>query len=376
MITRVYIIVSHKNCTCCGDTTVLPKVTKIKTTILKPKSVQVQALAQVQVQVPVLVQEDPFYGETTCQAVTMAGKKCNNKAYWNAKGAYYCGVHVKKHALGAVQLLKNPNAKAQKTQSLLDHDLTVEQARLDNVSKGKHGMVTVSKLKMMGTVPHKEGYLSIFPNAKHGSRKDGLGMPELSPKVLGPVEHVMPNLPVALNLENYHQHAKVWPFELNNNKLTQETFDARTQAYNSEIADRHKHSKEVLKQYGPNINQPLFSVYYDDDGKEHRYNYLECRYFYCHYYEILVSPIASFHRLVDLIQRGTNINIIGYDGYDPSEKSLYDFYLDTSRPFGHELVLYSMLVTPNVKDYPWNKYYMNHQDIYKNMFSKSSSYLC
>jgi hypothetical protein len=43
---------------------------------------------------------------------------------------------------------------------------------------------------------------------------------------------------------------------------------------------------------------------------------------------------------------GYNLQIIGYDGFTPSD-DLYSHYIDPSRPFGHELVLHTMLVIPS-----------------------------
>ncbi len=47
-----------------------------------------------------------------------------------------------------------------------------------------------------------------------------------------------------------------------------------------------------------------------------------------------------------------NSQICGYDGYHVN-KSIEEHYRDVSCPFGHELVLYSLLTTDK---YPWTKY--------------------
>ena len=40
---------------------------------------------------------------------------------------------------------------------------------------------------------------------------------------------------------------------------------------------------------------------------------------------------------------------------DVKDKNLYDCYLDTSKPFGHELVLFTLLTYKNPIDfYPWD----------------------
>lgn len=56
--------------------------------------------------------------------------------------------------------------------------------------------------------------------------------------------------------------------------------------------------------------------------------------------------------------------ICGFDGY-PVAESLYHHYLDTSMPFGHELVLYTMLVEADPKKFPWNLFYEKNKSIYE-----------
>lgn len=136
--------------------------------------------------------------------------------------------------------------------------------------------------------------------------------------------------------------------------------------YQSTIPYRHKYDRKVLKKMNNNINIPLFSAYYTKDGAEKRLTYLECRYFYYHYYERLAKQTKDFKTLKKMIQDGYNLNIVGYDGYTVT-KSLWDMYIDTSKPFGHEIVLYCLLIEDDPSQYPWNQYYAKHKDIYKDV---------
>ena len=116
---------------------------------------------------------------------------------------------------------------------------------------------------------YKPGYLNVFPNFKHQHRKDGFGCARLSPKSLGPVIHTMPNLPPALNIENYHQGAKFWKFELSRSGDILEPFiKKRIEMYKSNIPMRHKYDRKTLQQYNRNINIPCFSAYYTVKGEE------------------------------------------------------------------------------------------------------------
>uniref|UniRef100_A0A6C0J4E0 Uncharacterized protein n=1 Tax=viral metagenome TaxID=1070528 RepID=A0A6C0J4E0_9ZZZZ len=206
------------------------------------------------------------------------------------------------------------------------------------------------------------GYLNVFPNYRHNARKDGYGCSELSPKSLGPIEHNMPGLPTALNLENFHQYAKFWSFEIDINDMpTEQTLHHRIKGYQSKIPARHKHSNDILSKYG-NVNAPKYSLYYRSDGTPLKYSYLECRYFYCHYYELLATETKSYKELLHKIKQGYNLNIVGYDGYPPSGH--IEMYLDISKPYGHEMVLYALLTIPETCSYPWNIYNREHKELY------------
>ena len=52
-----------------------------------------------------------------------------------------------------------------------------------------------------------------------------------------------------------------------------------------------------------------------------------------------------------MIDYGFNLRIVGYDGYNVT-MPLEEHYKDISRPFGHELVLYSMLKD----EFVWRKF--------------------
>lgn len=306
-----------------------------------------------------------YSGESICQGIVKSkNTQCTNKAYYVQDDKYYCGVHSKKDK--RTDLPINPNKDNIKKEMLEKHFQTLETVKNDNKNSNKKGTVTVQKMYMMKQPKLIEGYLNVYPNYKHQNRSDGFGCPTLSPKYLGPVIHNMPNLPEAKNIENYHQFAKFWDFELDKNNIpTKEAFQNRIDAYNNPVPYRHKHSKDILKKYG-NINIPKFSIYYDVKGTPHYYNYLQCRYFYCHFYELLVQKEDDFKKLKDKVNNGYNICIVGYDGYVPS-LDLNDMYNDTSKPFGHEMVLYTMLIEDDISKYPWNIYYQNNKNIYKNV---------
>jgi hypothetical protein len=85
-------------------------------------------------------------------------------------------------------------------------------------------------------------------------------------------------------------------------------------------------------------------VWIDTEGHELHLSYIESRQIYCHYYEQFALASPDFHHLKQLLADGVNLQICGYDAYQPSGTP-DTHYLDPSRPFGHELVLYTMSTT-------------------------------
>lgn len=296
---------------------------------------------------------------------TKKGLRCRNKAYYEVEEAgLLCGVHSAK--LERTELPKNPNAAKNEEEQRKEHKKNVEAAAEKNRTEYKTGSVVVSKMRMMKKVEPKVGYLSVFPNYKHGNRSDGLGLPSLSPKSLGPVQHRMPGLLEAQNLENFWQFSKAFAFEVDiEGKLLPLFEEKRKQGFKDEVPHRHKYEKKVLSKYSSNVNKPLFSVFVDKHGKERRFSYIQARYFYCKIYEELVKKEEDFGKLQELISEGYNLNLVGYDGYEVSDDLMWH-YLDESQPFGHELVLYTLL-TREENDYPWNVYRVEHESLYKDI---------
>jgi hypothetical protein len=310
---------------------------------------------------------DPFYGESVCvETVKSTKNACANFAYYkNPDGKYLCGVHSKKD--NRITLLKNPDREKNRLAELKRRMKIGKQRAKENKKNGQKGDIIITKLKMMRPPVYVEGYSMIFANYKHQNRKDGYGCMRLSPKSLGPVVHNMPNLPIAKNLENFHQFAKFWKFELDEEgNIKEEYVRYREDGYKSNIPMRHKYPKsDVLKKNNKKLAQE-FAMFYDQNGKERRYTYMESRYFYCHFYEKLASKENDFKKLQKSLKNGFNLNIVGYDGYHV-DKSLWECYNDVRRPFGHELVLYTLLTVENPENYPWNQFYRENKELYSNV---------
>jgi len=295
------------------------------------------------------VEKDPVYhGEHPCQAIKADGQSCTNRAYYLLNQMYVCGVHSLKDKAHREELPINPGKKEQSATQLKQELDEVERQAAINRQSGVHGQVIVYKMKMMKTVERKPGFLLVFPNAKHGSRKDGLGMPSLSPMMMGPINHNQPKLPPAKNLENLHQSNKVFPSEVDSHGNPKpEFYQTQLAMYQDPVPHRHKETSG-------HENVPVYSVWRTKDGQELHLSYIESRQIYCHYYEQFALKSPDFAKLKQLIHDGYNLQICGYDAYQPT-RTMDEHYLDPSRPFGHELVLYTLL-TQDPRQYPWRKH--------------------
>lgn len=112
--------------------------------------------------------------------------------------------------------------------------------------------------------------------------------------------------------------------------------------YNDHIPHRHKINV---------TGKTVCSIYKDTDNKLIKLNYIESRQIYCFYYEQAVCKNPDFLKLKQMLEEGYSLAICGYDGYDV-HTTLEESYLNPSKCFGHELVLYCMLKN----EYPWHKY--------------------
>lgn len=309
-----------------------------------------------------------YFGETTCEGVVKkTGEPCTGKAYYGQSGKHWCGLHSDKQL--RKKLKRNPNEKAMKLQQQAVLDKEIARAAAENLEQKRPGRVICSKLRMMKNPEAVRGFRMVFPNYRHQKRTDGYGCASLSPKSLGPVNHGMPGLPVAKSIENYHQFAKVFAFEVDSKtqELTAEAKAYRIKGYESATPERHKYPKKKLLEHGPNANIPLYSLYYAKDGTAHRFTYIECRYFYCHWFEVLVAANEDLAVLRRMRAQGVNLQIVGYDGFQPDPQNLLAHYCDASRPFGHELVVFCLLVLSEPSEYPWNVYYQQHAAKYKDV---------
>lgn len=291
-----------------------------------------------------------FHGEHLCHTIG-----CKWKAYYLQQGQPRCGRHSDRGIRKG--LPKNPELKEIKKEEIDRMHRECVESMEENRSIGIHGNVDCD----LGTnwkIPYRRGFHRVFPNHAAKQRVNDptcIAVPELSPMKLGPIDHGQPGLPPSQCLENFHQGNKVFLFETDKDgRIRQRFFDKQLEMYNDKEGHRHKFDRKDI---------PNDSVFVFPDGTIRHYQYVQSRYFYCHWYELLAKERLEFRALKKMVEEGCNLLIIGYDGR-PIDGDLYDMYLNDEYPFGHELALCCLLKFDDPKDYPWNRYHEEHRDIY------------
>lgn len=230
----------------------------------------------------------------------------------------------------------------------------VKEATAENKKNGRRGTVVCNKLphRFDKTLVDKKwpvvkGYKNInVCSAAPGAYKF------LSPMKLGPIKYNLEDdkrgetgVVKIKNLENCWQYSKVWEGEVDENNLPKEEFWTRRKD-GWEDEKGHRWVKPKFDHNG-NRNVTLFNYW-----KAERLGYQEAREkVYCPLYAELVQKTDVYKKLKKLVDEGCNIQILGYDGYDYSDRTLMDCFLDTSKPFGHEHVLCGLLN----EDHVWEK---------------------
>jgi len=210
--------------------------------------------------------------------------------------------------------------------------------------------------------PHKDGYtrVNVCSSARNNYKN-------LSPMILGPYTYYCTEVEIkegkqeptiqVYNLENLWQFSKIWStseMDLSYFKKHGIEFDAKNDEHLSHVKPSALFYKNRLKgwkdkkahRFAPqaklitngNRHVPLCSWW---RGK--CYRYIESRKsVYCPIYEQLARKTSAWKELQALSEKG-NVLVIGFDGYEVGDKSLSDCMENGRRPFGHELVLVSML---------------------------------
>lgn len=312
---------------------------------------------------------DPKFGERKCSHIftdkKKLGKQCDNGAYFKVDTEYLCGVHSKKYPQRK-ELVKM-TALEKKNHELAIYNKMIDLATVAAIhNEDKKGDLVLVKMSgMFPYVPPRDGYINVYPNFKKAWQGIGCSYPELSPMSLGPVDHgqslfymtkngekILRKVPISLNIENFHQGSKF--FEGYDDIEPNYFYKKRDEMFKDPVPHRHKYPERNTG----NKNIPSYFVWNDPgNGDEHRLTYIESRQFYCNFYERLAKQQPSYEKLKDAHEKGFNIQICGPDANPINNRSdIEKEYLNPTVPFGHERVLYTMLLVEDENDYPWRKH--------------------
>lgn len=273
--------------------------------------------------------------------------KCRRTPYYSVFGKPACGYHAGKNKH---KLLSDPNKAIMAKEN--------EFKRWELLLRDTSARVMTRKIYMMKPYPFVDGSYLVLPKRSAPIRdKSILPYSQLSPMMLGPVEHNQPGLPPSQNLENFHQFNKVFDSEVIEGTITSDWYDRRIKGYNDVIPHRYKLGP-TKREHNMRAGNCLFSIYVDPDGNELHYNYIGSRVFYCTWYERLASQTEQYKDLLDMVSNyKISITIAGYDARDAdviTSDLAMEWYLDDTKPFGHEMVLATMIALRDTPElYPW-----------------------
>ncbi len=230
------------------------------------------------------------------------------------------------------------------------HDQSVREATAGNVAACRQGKVKVGKLTASSdgnkTWPHVDGFKNV--NVGAGSRGD---VKQLIPCYLGPIPlRFSKNTPrvVAQNMEVMWKFSRVFKKDIDSKgQPTKEWYKWRNKGW-SDPEGHHWVDKDLKGRKSD--EQPVYFIL----GQSRKLGFVTARTrIFCRTYAKLVIRTPGYKKLLDLIDKGINIHIMGPQGYDYAEKngSLDDCLFDGNRPFGHELILAGLLTG----DTPWVK---------------------
>ena len=237
-----------------------------------------------------------------------------------------------------------------------NHAATVRKATSQNARDGRRGQVKVGKLphwRDSGVADKTWPKLEGFKNVSVCSGNPG-PFKQLNPSKLGPIclrfrggDRIL-----AHNISNLWEFSKVFleDIEPGTGHPNKAWFDRRTKCWPEEEGYR------LLAKRGDEGRQPQYFFW----GATEKFTGIQARsHIFCRAYARTAVRTDGYRKLVDLIEKGTNIHILGYEGYDYDRHnsdgdhgcSLEDCLFDMNKLFGHELVIAGLLTGAT----PWRK---------------------
>ena len=289
-------------------------------------------------------QKIKFTKIVTCQGHKKNGDDCINLSSFYYNGKYFCCVHKPKNNLTGkiIRLKVDPQIAIDRQNAYMKHMKTVKK-------HDRKGKIIMENLNF-GTVPvYMDGCYMIFANKAPRHKGYGIHMPDLSPMIMGPIIH---NKAVSRILENWWKSCKVYDFEIDHDSdsVKKTFYETQKKWMNLDKVNLKKskfYPKEPKKSFDK-VNMKF--VLFPNDDK--RYTYIDSRSVYVKLYKQYATKTVSYRKLVKLLNDGYDICLCSYNSIDTNnELSLSDIKKrmnDPDKSFGHEFVLYSMLMNYNI----------------------------
>lgn len=233
------------------------------------------------------------------------------------------------------------------------HNYKLKGAQKRNRAARIAGSVRIGYLPYRGFAPScRYPYIEHFQHVRSNNKETG-DWPELHPGAIGPIHYdrLMPDGTLAktmcFNLNNLVLAHSVFP-----EHLDEETGELNALFYETQLdligtAKVYAKHPRIKVRPANEGEKPLFYIW-----EKTRLNELQFRILvFTTLYAKMIQEVDRFKELKSLHSAGMNLYLLDYDSYDIWEEglTLYEAMVDTSRPWGHSMILYGLLT----KDCPW-----------------------
>jgi hypothetical protein len=283
-----------------------------------------------------------------CQAqAKILDKPCSNIAICKYQHTFLCCIHGRSISKKLGIPLKKISDEDSRRQVIKKHKEYCDEQALELRKAGKAGCVTVCDKFKAGIC---ETYINIYPIIKDARVIDGLVLSSLSSINIGPIHHGQPGLPPCMILQNFHEANRVYQDEIDGKGHPLPAFYERQIKMYSDTKQSECLSSSVYKNC-------VYYMWIDFTGKVERITEVMSRQFYCAFYQRSMIANSDFLRLKWMLMNGYNLRICGKEPFlIPLNKTMDDCYLNPSKPFTYEMILYTMLTYKDIDEYPWKKH--------------------
>jgi len=240
---------------------------------------------------------------------------------------------------------------------------------LKRVKKNNNQQLCIVKIGLYDKMPIFDNLINIFPLYRYRNRDDGICLPELSSKKIGPISHRQPGISFAKDLEIFYQSSKIFPGETIEDHLYVQESNHRE--FEKSIY-KFGTTKPQHENYLRTLSYGRISLYHriiDLDKTEIHLTRIEMRYIYCMLYENYVTRSNQYNILRKIFNDGYSLNICGFhsslikfrrDEEIEIRKEITRIFLNPKESFKQEIILLCLLLN----FHPWKEVPEKISEIY------------